>query len=268
MRKYLTLFLITLFFVSFAQNTTKTTVKTTKPVVKTTKPVTKTPVKPTTFAIKSKLDTIAYFIGLQIGGDMMKNGANNLNPSVIGNGIADAMANTQPKIDPQAAMMLAQAYFGEQQALKAAEKSAKAKLFFDQIKQKPGVKTTTSGLMYEVIKEAVGAKPIPTDKVKVHYTGKLVDGKVFDSSEGQEPVTFQLNQVIPGWTEGLQFMSVGAKYKFYIPGNIAYGEQGVPQAGIGPNETLIFDVELLDIIKETPQPQVPQVPSNMPKANE
>jgi FKBP-type peptidyl-prolyl cis-trans isomerase FklB len=260
MRKYLTLFLISAFCVSFAQNSPKSTAKTTNAAPKATKPVI------TTF--KSKLDTIAYFIGTQIGGDMLKNGAGNLKPSIISKGITDAMAGKKSQIDPQVAMMLAQAYFGEQQALKAADKGAKAKLFFDQIKQKPGVKTTASGLMYEVLKDTQGLKPIPTDKVTVHYTGKLVDGKVFDSSEGHEPVTFQLNQVIPGWTEGLQLMSIGSKYKFYIPGNIAYGEQGVPQAGIGPNETLIFDVQLLDIVKETPQIQVPQVPSNMPKSEQ
>ncbi|HNM31694.1 MAG TPA: FKBP-type peptidyl-prolyl cis-trans isomerase, partial [Chitinophagales bacterium] len=106
-------------------------------------------------------------------------------------------------------------------------------------------------------------KPTATDKVTVHYKGTLLNGKVFDSSEGGEPVSFELNRVIKGWTEGVQLMAVGAKYKFYIPGNLAYGEQGVPQAGIGPNETLVFDVELLGIEKPTPTvaPVAPQTPT-------
>jgi len=111
---------------------------------------------------------------------------------------------------------------------------------------KDGVMTTLSGLQYKVMVEGEGDKPAPTDVVKVHYTGKLLDGSVFDSSvERGEPVEFPLNRVIPGWTEGLQLMSPGAKYRFWIPANLAYGEQGNQR--IGPNQVLDFEVELLEV---------------------
>ncbi len=119
--------------------------------------------------------------------------------------------------------------------------------FLDANKEKDGVKVTDSGLQYKVITEGNGAQPVETDKVKVHYSGTLIDGKEFDSSyKRNQPAEFRLNQVIKGWTEGLQLMSIGSKYEFYIPSGLAYGPKG--PASIGPNQTLIFTVELLDII--------------------
>lgn len=113
-----------------------------------------------------------------------------------------------------------------------------------------GYSTTTSGLKYKVKKEGEGIKPSATDEVTVHYTGKLLDGTVFDSSvERGEPTSFPLNRVIAGWTEGLQLMKEGAKYEFIIPSNLAYGEQGTPGGPIGPNATLYFEVELIKVNK-------------------
>lgn len=121
------------------------------------------------------------------------------------------------------------------------------KEFLEENGKRPEVTTTASGLQYEVLKQGDGAKPTADQAVTVHYTGKLIDGTVFDSSvERGEPITFALSQVIPGWTEGLQLMPRGSKYRLFIPSNLAYGERGAGR-DIGPNETLIFDVELLDI---------------------
>ncbi|MDO8330106.1 MAG: FKBP-type peptidyl-prolyl cis-trans isomerase [Fluviicoccus sp.] len=134
----------------------------------------------------------------------------------------------------------------ERQAKTAAEAKGKGEAYLLENAKKAGVKTTASGLQYEVITEGKGAKPVATDVVKVNYEGKLVDGTVFDSSiKRGEPATFPLNQVIPGWTEGLQLMTVGSKYKLTIPATLGYGEQG--GGPIPPNSTLVFEVELLEI---------------------
>jgi FKBP-type peptidyl-prolyl cis-trans isomerase FklB len=130
---------------------------------------------------------------------------------------------------------------------KAAENLKAGQAFLEANKQKPGVVTLPSGLQYEVITEAEGPKPTAFNKVTCHYHGTLIDGKVFDSSVKRgQPATFPLNMVIKGWTEGLQHMSVGSKYRFFIPADLAYGERQM-SAEIGPNSTLIFEVELLGI---------------------
>ena len=133
-----------------------------------------------------------------------------------------------------------------QDKLAAASKEA-AKKFLDENRGKEGVKETPSGLQYMVEKEGTGMRPSAADEVTVHYTGKLLDGTVFDSSVNRgEPTTFPLNRVIPGWTEGVQLMKEGAKYRFFIPSDLAYGAQGIPNA-IPPHSTLIFDVELIKV---------------------
>ncbi|MCQ2208662.1 MAG: FKBP-type peptidyl-prolyl cis-trans isomerase [Paludibacteraceae bacterium] len=138
-----------------------------------------------------------------------------------------------------------QTYLKNAQEVEAEKAKAKGKLFLEENKKNPNVKVTPSGLQYEVLKEGNGIKPAPEDKVKVNYKGTLVDGTVFDSSK--EPVAFELNKVIPGWTEGLQLMKVGSKYKFYIPQELGYGAR--PAGSIPPYSVLIFEVELLDVAK-------------------
>ena len=136
----------------------------------------------------------------------------------------------------------------------AAENLVKETEFLAENGKKSGITTTESGLQYEVLTQGSGAMPTATDKVKVHYKGTLLDGTVFDSSYDRDtPIEFQLNGVIKGWTEGLQLMKIGSKYKFYIPSKLGYGERGAGQV-IPGNATLIFEVELLDILPPDPAP--------------
>ncbi len=153
----------------------------------------------------------------------------------------------------QAAMMEYQQEIQAQQEREIEEIATKnreaGEQFLAENAEREGVMTTESGLQYEVLEQGDGDKPGPTDQVKVHYTGELLSGEVFDSSrERGEPVTFGLNQVIDGWTEGLQLMNEGSRFKLYIPSNLAYGPGG--NMSIGPNETLVFDVELLEVNPE------------------
>lgn len=166
-------------------------------------------------------------------------------------GLEAAFGGEKGKFNPETFGPEIQRVLGGRQQAAQAKASAKAEsesaAFFAELKNNPKIKSTPSGLYYEVIQEGTGEKPKPTDTVKVHYTGKLVDGTKFDSSVDRgEPAEFPLNGVIPGWTEGLQLVAPGGKLKLYIPSKLGYGEQGAG-GSIPPNATLIFDVELLEI---------------------
>jgi FKBP-type peptidyl-prolyl cis-trans isomerase FklB len=208
----------------------------------------------TTAKAMTKQDSNMYALGMQIGRSLQSQGLE-INVDMLAEGMRGFLSGTPKLTDQQfqACMEnLQQEAMQKMEAEKAASGSvnkARGEKFLAENKSKDGVKTTASGLQYKVIKEGTGKKPAKENTVKVHYTGTTIDGKVFDSSvERGEPIEFPLAGVIAGWTEGVQLMSVGSKYTLYIPSNLAYGEQGAGQA-IGPNETLIFDVELLDITK-------------------
>ncbi len=196
----------------------------------------------------------SYAIGMDIGQSVKSLGAD-IDQDALTAGIRDRLSGNTLKLTQEEATKVQQAFFkarAEKQAAerkKLAEKNkVEGEKFLAENAKKKGVKTTDSGLQYEVLKQGDGAKPKATDQVKVHYRGTLLDGTEFDSSYSRgQPVTFPLNGVIKGWTEGLQLMPVGSKYKFYLPASLAYGEQGAGNK-IAPNATLIFEVELLDIV--------------------
>lgn len=198
--------------------------------------------------IKTKRDSASYAVGINVANSLKEDGLTDLDPLIIARAIEDIFKGKQLMVSENEANKALNEIFAEaQNALKMA-KMKKGLDFLEENKKIPGVNVTPSGLQYEVITMGNGAKPGPTSRVNVHYHGTLIDGRVFDSSvQRGQPITFGLNQVIRGWTEGLQLMPVGSKFKFYIPYNLAYGEKGPPGSIIGEFETLIFEVELLGI---------------------
>jgi FKBP-type peptidyl-prolyl cis-trans isomerase len=211
--------------------------------------------KPTDKAeLSNPKNKASYVIGINIGKGMKTQGVD-IDTDMLMKGLKDGLAGTPALTDQemQEAMMNLQ----KDMQAKVAELGVKSKKegedYLAANKSKEGVKATASGLQYKVIKEGKGPKPKSTDTVKVHYRGTLLDGTEFDSSYKRgEPVEFPLDGVIKGWTEGLQLMTVGSKYQLFIPANLAYGEPG--NRGIPPNSTLIFEVELLDIVKPGAEP--------------
>jgi FKBP-type peptidyl-prolyl cis-trans isomerase FklB len=198
---------------------------------------------------KTELDSISYSMGVMIGSSMKKAGMTQINDKLFAQALVEMLADKEPAIKSEQANQIIQSYMMKMYEKKGKENKDSGAKFLEENKTKEGVITLPSGLQYKVITEGAGESPKATDKVTVHYTGKLVSGKVFDSSvERGEPAKFPVNGVIPGWTEALQLMKPGAKWMLYLPANLAYGEQGVQ--GIEPNSVLIFEVELLSIDKE------------------
>lgn len=203
-----------------------------------------------------QLDRISYALGLSMGNNFRASGINEINVQDFADGVAAVFLGSQPKMTYDEAKAEIQAYFTELEKKQraAAEETGRknreaGEAFLAENGKRAEVKTTASGLQYEVLTEGNGPMPQATDQVEVHYTGKLIDGTVFDSSVDRGmPATFGVTQVIPGWVEALQLMNAGSKWRLYIPSNLAYGSNGAPGSPIGPNATLIFDVELLKVI--------------------
>ena len=193
------------------------------------------------------MDKISYALGLSMGQNLMSSGVESLNYQDLAQGIEDVLTKQQPKISYQEAQQVLNTFFQELEQKVAGTAKAEGEKFLAENAKREGVKVTASGLQYEVLEPSLGQKPKATDTVRVHYEGTLIDGTVFDSSYRRgESITFPLNGVIKGWTEGLQLMSIGSKYKFFIPYQLAYGERGAGQS-IPPYAALIFTVELLGI---------------------
>lgn len=196
------------------------------------------------------MDKLSYAWGLAMGKQLQAMGVKDLNSDDFKDGVKVAFDGGEPALPLEEAQKLINEYLED--LAKKAEATAReaGEKFLEENKKNAEVKETASGLQYVVEKEGEGAQPTAEDEVTVHYTGKLLDGTVFDSSVNRgEPATFPLNRVIPGWTEGVQLMKEGAKYTFFIPSDLAYGAQGVPQV-IPPHSTLIFDVELIKVNKK------------------
>jgi FKBP-type peptidyl-prolyl cis-trans isomerase len=192
---------------------------------------------------------VSYAVGMNIGNNWKRQDVN-FDVDQVAQGIKDVLADKTPRLTEKQAEDAVTAYqekLREQQQQQGAKNKTEGAAFLAENAKKPGVKTTASGLQYQVIKEGTGKQPKATDTVSVHYTGTLINGKKFDSSYDRgEPAEFPVNGVIKGWTEALQMMKEGGKWKLFIPSDLAYGENSPP--GIPPNSVLIFDVELLKVL--------------------
>lgn len=203
---------------------------------------------------EKELDKISYALGMSMGQNFRSSGIPTIDITDFCDGLSVVYGDAQPKMTYAEAKTVIQQYFEAMAARQQEENQAKAKIneeagkaYLEKNKEREGVMTTPSGLQYEVLKEGNGKQPSANDSVTVHYTGKLIDGTIFDSSVDRgEPATFGVTQVIPGWIEALQLMKEGAQWRLFVPSALAYGPNGAGNV-IGPNETLIFDVELIKV---------------------
>ena len=194
------------------------------------------------------MEKISYALGLGIGQQLKSMYIENFDINEFSRSIEDVMAGRDTDMTAREAQVMLSEYFQKKEKQQAEENIAKGKAYLEENGKREGVITTKSGLQYEVLTEGTGKSPKATDKVRCHYEGRLTDGSVFDSSyQRGEPADFGLNQVIAGWTEGVQLMKEGAKYRFHIPYLLGYGERGAG-ASIPPYATLVFDVELIKVL--------------------
>ncbi len=195
------------------------------------------------------MEKTSYAIGMNIGANLLQSGAKNINIEALSRGLADTLKGNKTEIQPREAGIILNRYFSQLEENKNSQTKNEGQAYLDANAQRDEVTTLPSGLQYEILKQGDGPKPLPTDTVKCHYEGKLINGNIFDSSYKRgTPANFPVKGVIAGWVEALQLMNVGSKWKLHIPYNLAYGARGAGE-GIPPYATLIFEVELLDILK-------------------
>ena len=197
--------------------------------------------------LNTEMEKVSYSLGVNVAKSVKNQGLTSIDSEAIAQAFTDVFEGNELKISEQESNLILQDYFGKLAKEAQSINVEAGQKFLAENAKRDGVITTATGLQYEVLVEGSGDSPIETDKVTVHYHGTLIDGTVFDSSvERGQPATFPVNGVIPGWVEALQLMKPGAKYKLFIPSNLAYGERGAG-GSIGPNATLIFEVELISI---------------------
>lgn len=196
----------------------------------------------------NEIDKVSYSLGLSIASNLISSGVKTINAEAFNDAMNTVFAGKMPEIMPDEANNILQDYFDKLQKEQGNAAEEAGKKYLEENKKREGVVVLPSGLQYKILKAGDGPKPQAADTVKCHYEGRLINGQVFDSSIRRgEPAEFPVSGVIAGWVEALQLMPVGSKWQLYIPSELAYGAHGAGQS-IGPNETLIFDVELLAIV--------------------
>ena len=195
------------------------------------------------------MDKISYALGLSMAANLKSSGFKSVNLDRFMKGMNDTFSGTSQEMSIEEAKKILSEHFDKMQKEVDEHNKKAGEEFLKENAKRPGVVITASGLQYEILKEGNGAKPVATDTVRCHYEGRLIDGNVFDSSfKRNKPADFTVNQVIAGWVEALQLMPVGSKWRLFIPSELAYGEHGAGDV-IGPNMALVFDVELIEVLK-------------------